>query len=151
MEDNFVLKNLRNLALAGLSYMTSSPYFPKGNSYAERAVGVVKEVYTKCGSEFLLEILVHQATPLSSGKSPAQLFCGQKFATNIPSIPYGTTAIVQCSDSPTCVRWFDPQDGDHCYICINPNMNEWVKGTIVRQVIRVPNSFVVNVDGHKYR
>ena len=58
---------------------------------------------------------------------------------------------MQCSDSPTHVRWFDPQDGDHCYIRINPNLNEWVKGTIVRQVIGVPNSFVVDVDGHKYR
>ena len=49
------------------------------------------------------------------------------------------------------MRWFDPKDGDHCYIKIDPHVNEWVKGTIVTQVIGVPNSFVANVDGHKYR
>ena len=76
MEDNFVLKNLRNSVLSGRSHKTSSPHYPKGSSYAERAVGVVKEVYTKCGSEFLLGLLVQRATPLSSGKSPAELFCG---------------------------------------------------------------------------
>ena len=54
----------------------SSPYYPKGNSYAERAMGVVKDTYTKCGSEVLLGLSVHRATPLSSGKSPAELFCG---------------------------------------------------------------------------
>ena len=58
---------------------------------------------------------------------------------------------MQRSDSPTRVRRFDPQDGDQCYICINPNSNKWVKGTIVRQVIGVPNSYVIDVDGHKYR
>ena len=38
-----------------------------------------------------------------------------------------------------------------CYIRIDPNVNEWVTGTIVRQVVGVPNSFVIDVDGHKYR
>ena len=27
-------------------HKTSSPYYPKGNSYAEQAVGVVKEIYS---------------------------------------------------------------------------------------------------------
>ena len=38
-----------------------------------------------------------------------------------------------------------------CYIWIDPNVNEWVRGTIVRQVVGMPNSFVIDVDGHKYR
>ena len=40
-------------------HKTSSPYYPKGNSYAECAFGVVKEVYTKCKDGFLLGLLVH--------------------------------------------------------------------------------------------
>ena len=42
----------------------SSPYYPKGNSYAERVVGVVKDIYSKCKDNFLLGLLVHQSTPL---------------------------------------------------------------------------------------
>ena len=66
-------------------HKTASPYYPKGNAHAERAIGVIKEVYTKCGDDFLLGLLVHRATPLlSSNKSPAELFLGRKIATNIP-------------------------------------------------------------------
>ena len=42
----------------------SSPYHPKRNSYAERAVGVAKEVYSKYKDDFLIGLLVHQSTPL---------------------------------------------------------------------------------------
>ena len=70
-------------------HKTASPYYPKGNAHAERASGVVKEVYTKCGDNFLLGLLVHRATPLlSSTKSPAELFLGRKIATNIPCVPF---------------------------------------------------------------
>ena len=37
-----------------------------------------------------------------------------------------------------------------CYICIDPNVNVWHKGTVLRKVIGVPNSHVINVDGHHY-
>ena len=43
---------------------TSSPCYSKGNAHAEQAVGVMKEVYTKCGDKFLLGLLVHRTTPL---------------------------------------------------------------------------------------
>ena len=70
-------------------HKTSSPYYPKGNFYAEQAVGVVKEVYSKFKDDFLLGLLVHQSTPLlysNNAKSPAELFLGHKIATNIPYI-----------------------------------------------------------------
>ena len=41
------------------SFKTSSLYYLKGNSCAECAVGIVKEVYTKCKDDFLLGLLVH--------------------------------------------------------------------------------------------
>ena len=42
-------------------HKTSSPYYPKGNLYAEQAVGVIKEVYSKRKDDFLLGFLVTQA------------------------------------------------------------------------------------------
>ena len=56
-------------------HKTSSPRYPKGNAHAEQAVGIAKEVYTKCKDDFLLGLLVHRTTPLlymKSKLSPAE-------------------------------------------------------------------------------
>ena len=45
---------------------------------------------------------------------------------------------------------FDPNDGDSCYVRINPNENVWEKGLVVRKVVGVPDSYVVEVDGPRY-
>ena len=45
---------------------------------------------------------------------------------------------------------FEPDDGDFCYVRVNPNENVWEKGLITRKVVGVPDSYVVEVDGHKY-
>ena len=85
-------------------HKTSSPYYPKGNAHAERAIGVIKEVSTKCGSDFLLGLLLDQATPLlSSNKSPVELFLGCRIATNILCVPFGMAALVHREESPVCV------------------------------------------------
>ena len=47
----------------------SSPCYPKGNAHAEQTVGIVKAIYTKCGDDFLLGLLVHRTTPLLHMKS----------------------------------------------------------------------------------
>ena len=44
---------------------------------------------------------------------------------------------------------FDPQE-DFCYARLNPMENAWEKGFIVRKVIGVPDSCVVEVDGCRY-
>ena len=134
-----------------LTHKTSSPYYPKGNSYAERAVGVVKEIYSKCKDDFLLGLLVHQSTPLmysNNAKSPVEMFLGRKIATNIPYIPFGTAAFMQHprnSDDHDHECTFEPQAGDSCYARLNPMENVWEKGFIVRKVIGVPDSYVVEV------
>ena len=92
-------------------HKTSSLYYPKGNTHTERAVGVIKEVYTKCGNDFLLGLLVHRATPLlSSNKSSAKLFLDSKIATNIPCVPFGMAALVHHAESPVCVQQFHPNE-----------------------------------------
>ena len=48
------------------------------------------------------------------------------------------------------VRRFKPDDGDSCYVRINPNENIWEKGLVIRKVIGVPDSYVVEVDGDRY-
>ena len=138
-------------------HKTSSPYYPKGNLYAERAVGVVKEIYSKCKDKFLLGLLVHWSTPLlySNAKSPAELFLGHKVGTNIPYVPFGTAALMQCSrnvddhDHGKVCR-FEPDEGDFCYVRVNPNENVWEKGLVIRKVVGVPDSYVVEADGHRY-
>ena len=135
-------------------HKTSSPHYPKGNSYAERAVDVVKEIYSKCKDDFLLGLLVHQSTPLlysNNAKSPAQLFLGHKIATNIQYIPFGTAALMQhLRDNHDHVCRFDPDDGYSCYVRINLNENAWQKGLVVRKMIGVPDSYIVEVDGQRY-
>ena len=46
---------------------------------------------------------------------------------------------------------FEPNDGDSCYVRINPNENVWEKGLVIRKVVGVPDSYVVEVDGCRYR
>ena len=139
-------------------HKTLSLYYPKGKSYAERAVSVVKEVYSKCKDNFLLGLLVHQSTPLlyaGNAKLPAEMFLGQKIATNIPYILFGTAALMQClrnnNDDHDHECRFEPQAGYSCYATLIPMENVWEKGFIVRKVIGVPDSYVVEVDGHRYR
>ena len=78
------------------------------------------------------------------------MFLGQKIATNIPYIPFGTDALMQClrnsADHDYECR-FEPQVGDSCYARLNPMENMWEKGFIVRRVVGVPDSYVVEVDG----
>ena len=81
----------------------------------------------------------------------AQLFLGHKIATNIPCVPFGMAALVHRTESPEHVRQFNPKDGDVCYVHIDPNINVWYKGTVLRKVIGVPDSYVIDVDGHQYR
>ena len=117
MAGSIVQRNSRNLAWNGLLCTKHHRLtIQKGNSYANRAVGVVKEMYSKCKDDFLLGLLVHRSTPLlyPNAKSPAELFPGHKIATNIPYIPFGTAALMQRlrSDDHDYECRFDPNDGD---------------------------------------
>ena len=71
------------------------------------------------------------------------MFLGQKIAKNIHYIPFGTAALIQHlkSDDHDHEHRFDPR--------LNPMENTWEKGFIVRKVIGVPDSCVVEIDGHR--
>ena len=101
-------------------------------------MGVVKEIYSKCKDDCLLGLLVHQSTPLlysNNTKLPAEMFLGQKIATNIPHILFGTAALMQCLRNDDHEHRFEPQAGDSCYARLNPMENVWEKSFIVRKVI----------------
>ena len=82
-------------------------------------------------------------------KSPVELFLGHKLTTNIPYIPFGTTALMQHKE-PEHQHHFDPNNRDVCYARLDPSVNQWSKGFLVRKVIGVPDSNVIEVDGCRY-
>ena len=116
---------------------------------------MVKEICNKCKDDFLLGLLVHWSPPLlysNNAKSPAEMFLGRKIATNIPYIPFGTAALMQhLRNDYDHEHRFEPNEGNVCYARFNPMENVWEKGFVVRKVVGVPDSYLVEVDGHRYR
>ena len=45
----------------------------------------------------------------------------------------------------------DFQEGDAVWIHLSPIDTRWKKGVMIRQVVGVPDSFVVDVHGQQYR
>ena len=93
-------------------------------------MGVVKEIYSKFKDNFLLGLLVHWSTPLlysNNAKSPPKMFLGQKIATNIPYIPFGTAALMQHlgNDDHDHECRFEPNERDVCFARLNPMENVW--------------------------
>ena len=65
-------------------HITSLPRYPKGNTHAEKAVGKVKQIYTRCDDP-LFGMLVLKTVPLLDLKeSPDKLFYGCSLNTNLP-------------------------------------------------------------------
>ena len=87
---SFISEDFKQFAMEwSFVHKTSLPQYPKGNAHAERAVGIIKEIYTEYGDNFLLGLLVHRTTPLlymKSKLSPAELFFGHRLASNLPVI-----------------------------------------------------------------
>ena len=87
---SFISEDFKQFAMEwSFLHKMSSPCYPKGNAHAEWAVGIIKEIYTKWGDNFLLGLLVHRTMPLlymRSKLSPAELFFGCRLASNMPVI-----------------------------------------------------------------
>ena len=137
-------------------HKTSSPLYPKGNAPAERAVGIVKEIYTKCGDNFLLGLLVHRTTPLlymKSKLSPAELFFGRRLASNLPVIHNSNPELVaeQPSDDSSRTRNVNFEPGDNVWVCLSLIENSWKQGVIIQNVVGVPDSFIIKINGQQYQ
>ena len=44
---------------------------------------------------------------------------------------------------------FEP--GDNVWVCRSPTENSWKQGIIIRDVVGVPDSFVVEINGQQYQ
>ena len=71
----------------GFQHTLSSPTHAQSNGKAEAAIKNVKKLLKKCGAindEFWRGMLAIRNTPVSSGKSPAQLLLGRSLHDSLP-------------------------------------------------------------------
>ena len=81
-------KQFRKFMLSwGIKHITSSPRYPQSNGLAEVTVKNVKRLLKKCGHstpDFYKGLLAIRNTPLTCGKSPAQLLTGRTLVDELP-------------------------------------------------------------------
>ena len=66
-------------------HLTSSPKYPKGNGVAERAIQTLKQIMEKSEDPYL-GLLSYRNTPLSFGRSPAELLMNRRLNTTLPDL-----------------------------------------------------------------
>ena len=44
---------------------------------------------------------------------------------------------------------FEP--GDNVWVCLSPIENSWKQGVVIRNVVGVPDSFIVEINGQQYQ
>ena len=72
-----------------ICHITSSPRYPQGNAHAEKAVGMVKQLYQRC-DDVKLGLLLLKTTPISNqkgdqaAKAPCHSFYGHQLKAHLP-------------------------------------------------------------------
>ena len=149
----FTSEEFSNFAKSwNFNHVTSSPRYPKGNAHAEKAVGMVKQIYNRC-EDPLFGMLVLKTVPLLDVKeSPDKIYFGQSLHTNLPRpgmVPSGyedryinkeATGMVPSTKN------FVVQDP--VWIKLNKDL-PWKKGVIAK--VHNHQSYTVQVDGKMYR
>ena len=133
-------------------HITSSLRYPKGNAHAEKAVGMVKQICTRC-DDLLFDMLVLKTVPISDLKeSPDKLFYGRSLNTNLPKSvcvhkSYEERYInKEPSGRVPGTRNF--QVNDAVWVKISEHF-PWSPGTVVK--VHPHDSFDVRVDDKVYR
>ena len=66
------------------NHITSSPRYPKGNAHADKAVGMVKQIYTRCEDPFFGMLVLKTVPLLDVKESPDKIFFRHTLNTNLP-------------------------------------------------------------------
>ena len=70
-----------------IQHVTSSPRFPHGNAHAEKAVGIIKQIYERC-QDVKLGLLLLKTTPITnqnqSHVAPCNSFYGHTLKAHLP-------------------------------------------------------------------
>ena len=135
------------------THITSSPRYPKGNAHAEKAVGMVKQIYNHC-EDPLYGMLILKTVPLLDVKeSPDKIFFGWSLHTNLPK-----PSMVHTEYKDRYINQDQNTQGNMpstCNFVVNDpvwiKLNEdlpWKKGVIAK--VHDHQSYTVQVDGRMY-
>ena len=135
-----------------IQHVTSSPRFPHGNTHAEKAVGIIKQIYKRC-QDVKLGLLLLKTTPITnqsqSHVAPCNSFYGHTLKAHLPiywSLSAKNTwtldtkkgAQIETGDVPS--KYQLNQD---VWVKVDPPHTKWMAGKI-SQIL--PNqSYVVNL------
>ena len=140
-------------------HRTSSPRYPRSNGLAEATVKTVKNIIRKChmsNTDIYKGLLAYRNTPLSCGKSPAQLIFNHPLQDSLPRIEQqkqGHRPVV--TERNAIKEWHDNRKPITTSTAVyHPNQlvavqddttREWTrKGRIVREV--EPRSYEIRLD-----
>ena len=134
------------------THITLSPRYPKGNAHAEKAVGMVKQIYNCC-EDPLYGMLILKTVPLLNVKeSPDKIFFGWSLHTNLPKPgmvhrEYEDRYINQDTQGnmPNTRNFVI---NDSVWIKLNEDL-PWKKGVIAK--VHNHQSYTVQVDGRVYQ
>ena len=90
---------------------------------------------------------------MKSKLSPAELFFGHRLASNLPVIHNSNPELVaerQPSDNSSRTRNVNFEPGDNVWVCLSPIENSWKQGVVKCDVVGVPDSFVIKINGQQY-
>ena len=91
---------------------------------------------------------------MKSKLSLAELFFGCRLGSNLPIMHNTNPELVaerQPIHEPSRSREVNFEPGDNVWVCLSPIKNTWKQGIIIRNVVGVPDSFVVEINGQQYR
>ena len=138
-----------------IQHITSSPRYPQGNGMAEKAVGIVKELYTKC-QDVKLGLLLLKTIPITGEhhkfQAPANVFFGHTLKANLPiyqsvsicTLGTESSANLDKSDLPSKFG-----ELDKVWVKLDNN-TKWMEGQIT-QVLSSESYVVKLADGCIFR
>ena len=146
-----------------ICHITSSPRYPQGNTHAEKAVGIVKQLYNWC-QDVKLGLLLLKTTPISNQKgdpaikAPCYSFYGCKLKAHLPL--YRTANFTSKSTCTLATKTEGAESandilsrfsvGQNIWVKLDTNTKRWKPGKIV-EILPNRSYTVVLTDGQIFR